>query len=266
MAEPLRKNSLLKNIYLNLIEKRNLKKSAAIHFTAETEKEEYIKSGLPLSKPIVIPNGFEEGNALGQKDNYSLKKKFNIEFHKKIILFLSRLSWKKGLDTLIPAFGQVLENEPDAILVIGGGDDEGYGKEIVKMVNDLNLKNSVYFIGAVNPKERISLFKECDVFVLSSYAENFGIVVLEAIDGNLPVIITEGVGISKEIRNNEAGIVVKKDEKELREAILWVLNNREESRKMVLNGKKMIVKYFYWPEIAKKFLKEYNELIKKKQL
>ena len=86
--------------------------ASAIHFTTEMEKEEYLKAGLPLKKVIVMPNGIEREVAQNLTRNYaekSFRKKFGIFSDKKIVLFLSRISWKKGLDTLIPSFAEVIK-------------------------------------------------------------------------------------------------------------------------------------------------------------
>ncbi len=130
MKEPLaRKSSLKKKIYLSLIEKNNLK-DAVIHFTTEDEKIEYLNNGLPLKKSIIIPNGIDIEEFNKNVPPGYFREKFGIPKDKKIVLFLSRLSWKKGLDTLIPAFSEVIKKEPKTVLVLVGGDDEGYKKNV----------------------------------------------------------------------------------------------------------------------------------------
>ena len=152
MKEPLeKKSSLKKKIHLFLIAKRDLKNAAAIHFTVEREKEEYLRAGLPLKKAIIIPNGFssEEFN-MGTSDvpnidvntrtsdvqKLDFRQKFGINTDKKIVLFLSRLNWKKGLDTLIPAFAEVIKKEPNVVLVLAGPDENNYKKEVESKIEN----------------------------------------------------------------------------------------------------------------------------------
>ena len=100
MKEPLKKKSLLKKkIYISLIEKRNLRGAAAIHFTVEAEKDEYLNFNLPLKKSIIIPNGLDLQEFKSyevQLRKIDFREKFGIAADKKIVLFLSRLNWKKG--------------------------------------------------------------------------------------------------------------------------------------------------------------------------
>ena len=294
MKEPLKKKSALKKkIYISLIEKRNLKTADAIHFTTEAEKDEYLKAGLPLKKAIIIPNGLdiEDYEIRNQYENTKLRKgfreKFGISPDKKVILFLSRLNWIKGLDTLIPAFAGVIKKKPDCVLVLAGPDEKGYKKEIIKMIDEINIETSdvlrtsdvqdinphksaeisinqcfnIIFTGMLIGEEKFAAFRESDVFVLPSYSENFGNVVLEAMYFGLPVIITKYVGISPSIKKAGAGLVINKDEKQLTEAILKILNNPDLAKKISEAGKKLTEKEFSWPEIAEKFINEYGEII-----
>ncbi|NCN53226.1 glycosyltransferase family 4 protein, partial [Candidatus Wolfebacteria bacterium] len=76
-----------------------------------------------------------------------------------------------------------------------------------------------------------------------------------------PVIITKYVGISPSIKKAGAGLVINKDEKQLTEAILKILNNPDLAKKISEAGKKLTEKEFSWPEIAEKFINEYGEII-----
>lgn len=269
MAEPLKKSflkRLKKKIYLSLVEKRNLAGASTIHFTTEMEKKEYLKAGLPLKKAIVIPNGidFNDIETLKHENvKTSFRDKFNIQKDKKIVLFLSRLSWKKGLDTLIPAFAEVVKKEPKAVLVLAGPDEENYKKEIeLKIVNcKLKIGNEVIFTGMLLGDDKIVAYRESDVFVLPSYAENFGMAVVEAMAAGLPAIIAKGVGISDEVKKAGAGIVIEKDEKQLAEAILKILDNPDLAEKMGEAGRKLAETEFSGEKVAERWIEEYNNLI-----
>ena len=265
MKEPMeKKSSLIKKIFLFLFVRQDLKNASAIHFTVETEKEEYLKAGLPLKKSIIISNGFDAEEFEKQISEDFFRSKFNILSDKKIILFLSRLNWKKGLDTLIPAFAEVLKKESRAVLVLAGPDEKNYKKEIeLKIVNcKLKIGKDVIFTDMLIGEDKISAYRESDVFVLPSYSENFGMAVVEAMACGLPVIITKGVGISKEVEKAGAGIVIEKDEKQLTEAILKILKNPQMGKEMGQRGKKLVEIEFSSEKVAEKWIEEYNEIIK----
>jgi len=265
MNEPLRNRNTKKQIYISLIERKNLTDASAIHFTVETEKEEYIKAGLSLKETIIIPNGLdiEEFNTITRDSATHFKEKFGIAPDKKIILFLGRLHRIKGLDTLIPAFAEIIKKEPKAVLVLAGPDDENYKREVLKFIDEVNLRTSdIVFTGMLVGEDKTAVYKESDVFVLPSYSENFGMVVVEAMYSCLPVVITKYVGIAPEIIKNNAGIVIKKNEKELTEAILKILNNPALAQKMGESGKRLVETEFSPGKIADKWIEKYKNIIK----
>lgn len=264
MTETLKKKSFKKNLYLKFIENRNLR-DAIIHFTTEMEKNEYLNLKLSLKKAIIIPNGIDIEEFNKKVPQGFFRSKFKIPDDKKIVLSLGRLSWKKGFNILIPAFAEVVKKEQKAVLVIAGGDDEGYKKEIKKMIADCKLKvgENVIFTGMIGGKDKIAAYQGSDVFVLPSYAENFGNVVLEAMCFGLPVIITKNVGIVPSVEKAGGGLVINKDEHQLAEAILKILNNSDLAKKIGENGKKLVKTEFSWPKIAEEFLEAYKGLLLK---
>ncbi len=263
MIEPLKKSRIKKKIFLFLAVKNFLKNAAMIHFTAEAEKEEYLKAGLPLMNFVIIPNSIDfknlEKDAEESKD-IDFKKDFGISPDKKTILFLSRIDWKKGLDTLIPAFAGAAKQYHNLVLILAGADSLNYKKTVESLIKVNGVEDRVIFTGLLEGAARAAAFKSADMFVLSSLAENFGMAVAEAMYFGLPVIITKYVGISPEIAKNSAGIVIEKKEKDLAEAILKILNNPDMAKKMGEQGRELVKKEFSPPIVADKILKLYNEI------
>ena len=87
-------------------------------------------------------------------------------------------------------------------------------------------------------------------------------VVVEAMAAEKPVVITKGVGISKEVEAAGAGIVIDKDEKQLAEAILKILDNPDLAKKMGEAGKQLVKTEFSSEKVAEKWIEEYRNLIK----
>ena len=263
MKEPLNmKGRLKKMIYLNLAEKRNLAGAAAIHFTVEVEKAEYLESGLPLKKSFVIPNGFDPEEFDKAATPGLFRKKYLISDDKKIILFLGRINWKKGFDTLIPTLRKIADEMPSAILVIAGADDDGYKKQVESWIKENNLEKNVVFTGMIVGEERIAAFRESQVFVLPSYSENFGMAAMEGAYGTA-VVVTPEVGISPYIEKYGAGMVIEKDERKFAEAILKILKNPLLKEQFKAKGREMIQKEFSPDKVAEAMLAEYNKILKK---
>ncbi len=265
MKEPLaRKSAFLKKIYISLVERRNLAGASAIHFTVEAEKKEYIEAGLPLKKSFVVPNGIDLNEFIGKSVPKFTREKFGVPADGKIVLSLGRLNWKKGFDTLIPAFKRVLAEEPKAVLVVAGGDEESYGKEIRKFMaeNGLAEGKDVIFTGILVGDEKTAAFEDSSVFVLPSHSENFGMAVIEAAV-KTPVVVTPEVGISSCIEEYGAGLVAEKDEKKFAEAILEILKDPSKPERFRKGARKMVENEFSAEKVANTMLAEYNEILKK---
>ena len=262
MKEPLeRKSPFKKRIYISLIEKKNLASASAIHFTTELEKKEYAEEKLPLKRAIVIYNSIEKEIAGNDVSQVKFREKYGIGENEKIVLSLGRLNWKKGLDTLIPAFAQVVREEPEALLVIAGPDEERYKKNIQLLITNYHLQDKVVFTGELLDKERCIAYKSASVFVLPSYSENFGMAVVEAMYFGLPIVITENVGIAPDVAKMNAGFVIKKDVDELSRAILEILADQNLAKKMGEAGKKLVQEEFSGEKVAEKWIRAYTDLV-----
>lgn len=262
LMEPLElKSARRKRAYIHLVEKRNLTRASAIHFTALREKEQYLSHNLPLKKSIIIPNGIEESEFANRPEAGFFRKKFKIPKEKRIILFLGRISWKKGLDTLIPAFAEVVKKEPEALLVIAGGDDENYKKNIQLLITNYELQNKVLFTSMIGGGDKIAALQESDVFVLPSYSENFSMSAVEAMYLNLPVVITKYVGVAPEVRQYGAGIVTEKDTNEMAEAIIKILADEKLKIAMGEKGRHLVEEKFVMSKIADQWITAYQSIL-----
>lgn len=114
LMEPLElKNPLKKKLYIALIERWALG-GAVLHFTVPKEKMDYERYRLPQYRSaIVIPNSIDEKELFNTPKRGCFRERFNIGPTRKIVLFLGRLNWKKGLDTLIPAFARVVREDSE---------------------------------------------------------------------------------------------------------------------------------------------------------
>lgn len=261
-----KKSWLLKKSYINLIEKNNLKGASAIHFTTKYEEEMYKALNLPLKKSIIIPNGIDNNHNLkiNSQDKIQFKNKFMIPNDSKIILSLGRLNWKKGFDSLIPAFAEVIKQNKKVVLVIAGSDNDepGYKKRIEKLVFNSGILEQVRFAGDIRGEDKKNAFLSSDVFIMPSYSENFGISAVEACGYGVPVILTDTVGIATDVREAKAGLIVKKNVFELTKAMIGLLNESEVCEMLGNNGKMLVGKKYVWGEIAKRWMVEYINLTK----
>jgi glycosyltransferase involved in cell wall biosynthesis len=128
---------------------------------------------------------------------------------RRIILFMSRIHPKKGLDVLIPAFANSgIGERHDAVLVIAGPDVDGYQAQVEAMARRHNVSDRVLFAGMLYGRDRAAALVDADLFVLPSYQENFGVVVIESLAVGTPVLISDQVNIHRHIAAAGVGDVI----------------------------------------------------------
>jgi len=241
----MKKNKVLKNLWIGLLERKNIEKSAAVHFTTEIEKREFLKFGLKSGRLFVIPNGIVPEDGLKPPPS-SVSPKLAEAASKPFVLFVGRVHWVKGLDRLIPAMSRVR----GARLVIAGNDPEDYEKKMRRLADVCGVGDRVEFVGAVNDNEKRFLYSRSRVFVLPSYSENFGNVVLEAMAEGCPVVVTPEVGLSDFVRACGGGLVPKGDPDEIGKAVSSLFTDPEQASSMGRAGKQAVEKRFSWKKIA----------------
>jgi glycosyltransferase involved in cell wall biosynthesis len=183
-----------------------------------------------------------------------------------MILFLGRLVWVKGVDKLIGAMPHVLQKIPNAKLVIVGlGEMRDY---LEKMAQNLRLQDIVKFRFEFLPEEeRIAHYAACDVAVFPSLYEPFGIVALEAMSMEKPVVVgASGVSGMREIvipaGQDQCGFHVNpNDPPDIAWGIINALQDPERKNWLGQNGRKRVLQYFTWDLIAKKTVDAYKELL-----
>jgi glycosyltransferase involved in cell wall biosynthesis len=215
---------LLKKLSFHLVEKPLLSGAVFVHYTAEQERDEASQLGF-AHRPLVIPNPV----AISHASRRELKGQFRARYpqlqDRRIILFLSRIDRKKGLDLLISAFREVVIRFPEAILVIAGDGDTELTESLLRLAQDCGVADSVLWVGFLSGPEKFAAMADADVFVLPSYSENFGVAVVEAMALGVPVILTDQVGIHREVAQHHAGLITAAAVAPLAGAIATVLGD-----------------------------------------
>jgi glycosyltransferase involved in cell wall biosynthesis len=237
-----------KRAWMLLAERRTLARAAALHATSELEAAEAGRLGLPLPPVFVVPNGVEipPGSAGAPRESF--------------LLFLGRVSWKKGLDRLIPALAQL----PGVELKIAGNDEEGLRPELERLAAESGVAGRIAFLGPVAGEEKASLLRRAAVLVLPSRSENFGNVVLEAMAAGCPVAVTPEVGLAATVRETGSGIVVDVADGDARlgEALRDLLADAPRREDMGRRGACAAAESFGWPAVAREMENLYRRLAK----
>ena len=221
-----------KRISLALVEKPLFFGAAAVQFTSEQELAEAAAVGV-CERAVIVPNPVETVRIRRTRSSRD----------RKVILFLSRLNPKKGIDLLLKAYQLVLKEIPQAELVVAGSGAEVYVAALKQLTTRLGISEKVSWPGHLEGAEKQAAYQDADLFVLPSHSENFGVAAVEAMSAGIPTIISDHVGVAAEAAAARAAVTVPLDEKELANAILGILADPERAQLLSERGREFADQY-----------------------
>jgi glycosyltransferase involved in cell wall biosynthesis len=220
----------LKKLSFTLLDKPVLDRAAALHCTSSQEVSEVQLLGL-RSPSVNLPLGFEFDDVSGLSSRSEMEAKWPATQGKKVLLFLSRLDEKKGLECLLDAFAIVHRALPQGLLIVAGSGPSGYVEAL--KIRSTVPDDAILWLGHVEGDDKRALLGGADVFSLPSRSENFGIVLLEAMSAGLACITTPGVALAHEKVCHDALIVTPIDDPTaLAAACLHLFRDPEASAKL----------------------------------
>ena len=204
--------------------------------------------GLPFDKISVIPNGINLNNFTSIDRDYDFRRRFAMD-NEKIILYVGRLVYEKGVQHLISAMPKILENYHDSKLVIAG--KGGMIDELKSQVESMGLSNKVYFTGYLNQKEVQKMYKCADVAVFPSTYEPFGIVALEAMLAGIPTVVSDIGGLNEIVEHGVNGMKsYTGNPNSIADSVLSLLFDPQLAMNVTKNAKNKVKDEFNWQKIA----------------
>ena len=215
--------------------------------------------GLPYEKINVVPNGINTTAYNGIEKDYDFRRKYAMD-NEKIILFMGRLVYEKGVQHLISAMPKILAGYHDAKLIIAG--KGGMIDELKSQVNAMGLGNKVYFTGYLNAKQVSKMYKCADVSVFPSTYEPFGIVALEAMLAGVPTVVSDVGGLNEIVEHRVDGMKsYAGNPNSLADSILELLLNPELCDKITKKAKQKVKNEYNWAKIAQDTYFTYEKAI-----
>ena len=258
MLDPwaMRQKTWKKRLALTLGYRRMLNDAAFLHFLNADERA--LAERLHLNSPTrVLPNGIflEELDPLPEKGAF---RAAHPELAgARLVLFLSRLHYKKGLDFLADAFAIVGREFADAHLVVAGPDD-GAKASFESQIARLGIADRVHLVGPIYAAQKLAALRDCDCFCLPSRQEGFSLAVTEAMACEAPVVISTECHFP-EVKEFGAGIIAELNAAAIAAAIASVLRDPAAARQMGQNGRNLVVSRFTWPKVAKEMIDNYRQ-------
>ncbi len=184
-----------------------------LHATAAAELAE-CRQIINGWKGMIIPN-------LIWLPTVEICKKQNEKF---TLLFLSRIHPKKGLELLFEAMAGIMM---PLCLQIAGTGDEAYITSLQQKAKALGIENKIQWLGWKGREEKFEVLAQADLFVLTSYNENFANVVIEALYAATPVLLTEGVGLGAFVQQQGLGWICKTEPLSIKAALEAAIADKE---------------------------------------
>ena len=205
-----------------------------------------------------MPHGFRIPPAIPNA-HQQLRQHLNLPGDEPIILFLARLHPKKGLNYLISALAE-LSHLRFSFVLAGDGSQE-YEAELRLLIAANNLQDRTYFSGFVTGDLKNLLLQGSDLFALTSFSENFGVSVLEALAAGLPAVVTPGVALASSISMHQLGYVPDLDVSQIAFAIEQALTNPDRSTEMSRRARQFAIDNYTWEQIAIDLSEAYRSTI-----
>lgn len=216
--------------------------------------------GLPEDKLAMVPNGVnaKEYNRNKDTDLSQFRRKFALP-EEKIVLFVGRLVYEKGIHVFVNAIPKVLEKVNAKFVIVGNGYMK---KSLSNLVKGMGLAHKVKFAGFVDDKTLRNLQRCADVSVVPSLFEPFGIVALEAMAAKSPVVVSDTGGLAEIVEHDVTGVKVYPDDPDsLAWGITKVLLDENYAKEIRSNAVKKVKENYNWDKISRQTKDVYQTVL-----
>jgi len=214
---------------------------------------ELLKRGHDPGKITVVPNGVDTSRFAPGRRSRELEERFK---GKRIVLYVGPMVERKGLRYLIEAMPNILKKNEGVVLVLVGGQESN---QLRNLAQSLGISRNVMFEGIVSEDLLPSYYNACDVFVLPSLQEGFGMVLIEAMACGKAVVASDTTAIPEVV--GDAGVLVRpRDSQELEVAISRLLEDDETRRNLESKGLRRARERFSWDKSINDLLGVYEGL------
>lgn len=189
---------------------------------------------------ITVPTGLDLTHFLNVEKGF-LRSRLGISTSTNILLYVGRLEKEKSIDFLVKSLPLIKQKCPDTVLVIVGAGSEK--TPLIQLAKKLQVDKSVYFFGQVSQDDIQKVYADADVFTFSSRSETQGLVVLEAMASNLPVVCVEDGVFSSILQQGKNGFITKKSPHQFSEAVVKILKKPELAHELAQEARKLVQSY-----------------------
>jgi glycogen(starch) synthase len=215
--------------------------------------------GLPQDRVMVIPNGVDASVYEEEFDRTEFRRRFALP-EEKIVLYVGRLVYEKGVQTLVSAIPKILSRVNAKFVVVGDG---GMKDHLMRQVANMRLTHRIMFTGFLDEESLRKLYQIADVCVVPSLYEPFGITALEAMAAKTPLVVSNTGGLSEIVEHDKTGTKVYAGNAD---SVAWgitrILLDPGYADWIKLNAYKKALEVYDWTRIAKETKEFYERVLK----
>jgi 1,2-diacylglycerol 3-alpha-glucosyltransferase len=257
-------NALLKSIFDRTLGLLLLSFSDRIIALSEHNVRLILQIGASTKNIVIVPNGVNIDEYVKLQRN---KKNLDeLGSDGPVLLYIGRIDWNKRLEKVVESMPLILKEFPSAKFVIVGPDYAKYTNQLLDLARKLKVEHSLVITGKVPRKKLLEFYSMANVFLLPSSYEGFGLSMLEAIRGKIPVIASPSGGPGDILTHGVDALLLEElTPEEIFKSVYAVLTDQELRETLVKNAFEVVKKKYTWKSVVDELELIYKQLITEKQ-
>lgn len=224
-----------------------------------------------LAKKFLNEKGYTDATAIGvglddNKITENVAQNTKIELLNKInpehfnLLYVGKIQPRRNTLFLIDVLESLIKKNTNVRLVLVGKGKKEYVEKVFQYAKQKNVYNYIIYEESVKQEDIKLVYEKCDMFLLPTSYDIFGMVLLEAMYFGLPVLTTLNGGSSTIIKDGQNGFVCDVDDKQKwTQVIEELIQNEDLSHRIALNAKNTIIDKFLWSKLVENFINVYKQ-------
>jgi glycosyltransferase involved in cell wall biosynthesis len=234
--------------------------AGGVHFLNAAE----IRKAVPWVKSLrkfIVGNGISESELTALPPR-GLFRAANPAFGERpLVLFLSRIHPKKGLERLLPHWQRVVEKRPDVRFAIAGKGDPEHEKPIDELIQQHGLREHVVRVGQLAGEKKWQALVDADVFVLPSHQEGFSMAITEALAAGCVPVVTEECNFD-ELNEFDCGTIIHDGNMPaFTQAVLDLLEDSERRTELAARGRRLVAERYTWEKVTEDLERVYRWIL-----
>jgi glycosyltransferase involved in cell wall biosynthesis len=262
MYRPIDRSLWLKRLWHGTLGKGFLRGASKIVATSELEERELLDAGFPQTQVVVRYNGIDPALLPGLPSRGSFRAKWGLPRSEPLVLFLSRIIPRKGVDLLIDAFARAC-TESGRLMIAGPEGERGYLGFLEKRARESGAGDRILFCGPLYDEDKKAALRDADIFALPSRYENFANVAAEAMACGVPVIVTDACGISPLV-DGIGGLVIAREQEALTQALSSLIHD-EALYARLKEGCSRVADQLAWGTLTGQMERHYQDAVRGEQ-